>query len=285
MTSGARSKRPAGMIEHTQALALRLAVVAALLTFALAFYARSLDILRSDIPLQASNGRGFWFVSVVAVVAYGFVVQYASERGSDVVEQAHRAAGPRAASAAVLPAMAVFAALQFVAWDSRLVVVISAPLLAGAGVFTAVVVRHYLLAGDPLVFRGARLVHLTLTAGVAFLSLSLARGWMPGPVYTLIVVFAIAGLLLYQAYDGIRAFPVRRIAYALAGAAVVAEVALALSYWPPSGWYGGAILATVFGVLMLIVDAVLSRRISVDVVARYTGAGVAVCGLLAFLAR
>lgn len=264
---------------------MRLAGTAALVTFALALFARSLDLLRTDIPLRASNGRLFWVVSVVVVIAFGANVQRVSKRLRATTGPARRVPDAAAAGAAVLPALVMFAALQFVAWDSRTVVVIAAPLLAGAGVFTSVVVRNYLLVGDPAVLPGARLVHVALTAGVAFLSLSLARGWMAGPAYTLVVVTAISGLLLYQAFDGIRAFPVRRIAYALVGGVVVGEVALALGYWPPSGWYGGAILATVFIVQTLIIESILARSVSNQVVARYIGAGVGVCGLLTILAR
>lgn len=279
VTSASRPRPTAGTIEHTQSLAVRLAGAAALLTFALAVYARSLDMLQTDVPLRDSNGRLYWFASVACAVGFGIVVQQVSTRRS------RSNVATTAAGASVLPALVVFAALQFVAWDSRTAIVIAAPLLAAAGVFTAVVVRHYLLSGDPAVLPGARLVHIVLTAGVAFLALSLARGWMAGSLYTLVVVFIIAGLLLYQASDGVRTFPIRRVAYALAGGAVVAETALALNNWPPSGWYGGAMLSTVFVVMMLTIEAILSRRISIDVVTRYTGAGVAVCGLLAILAR
>lgn len=282
--AGVTPRQPAGPIDAVQALALRLAIVAALLTVGLSLYARSLDLLRTDIPLQASNGRLFWLASVIGVIAFGYAVVHVSATTLSSLP-----ASPRpdtgVSGAAILPALVVFAALQFVAWDSRVVVVIAAPLIAGAAVFAAVVVRGYMLSGDPAILPGARIVHLALTAGVAFLSLSLARGWMAGVAYTLAVVLVIAGLLLFQAFDGIRAYPIRRVAYALAAGMVLAEVAVGLSYWPPSGWYGGAILATVFVVLMLTVESVLSRRVSTDLAARYIGAGVAVCGLLAFLAR
>ncbi|MEX1158551.1 MAG: hypothetical protein WEC79_06435 [Thermomicrobiales bacterium] len=280
-----RTRQPDGSIEATQALALRLAIGAALLTFGLSLYARSLDLLRTDIPLRASNGRLFWLASVIGVIGFGFAVDHFTGRiastGSVVTPRPDLAAS----SAAILPALVVFAALQLVAWDSRFAVALSASLLAGAGVFTAIVVRHYLLSGDPAVFSGARLVQMSLTAAVGFLSLSLARGWMAGTLYTLVVVMVIAGLLLFQAFDGVRAFPIRRAAYALAAGVVLAEVAVALSYWPPLGWHGGAIVATVFVVLMLTIDAILTRSVSSDLVARYAGAGVGVCGLLVFLAR
>jgi hypothetical protein len=264
---------------------MRLAVGAALLTFALALFARSLDLLRTDVPLRASDGRFFWGLTIIAVIAFGYVVGYVSTSGvlSGAVDRVRT--GTVASNGAILPALVIFAAVQFSAWDSRLVVVFAAPLLAGAGVFTAVVVRFYLLSNDDAVVPGARLVHLALTTGVAFLSLSLARGWMGGPGYTLVVTAIIASLLLYQGFDGIRAFPIRRIAYALVGGVVVGETALALSYWPPSGWFGGAFVTTVFVVVILTIEAILSRRISTDLAARYLGAGVGVCGLLIVLAR
>ncbi len=271
MTSDSRTPQDIEQVERTQATAIRFAAAAATLTLALALYARSLDLLRTDVPLRASDGRFFWLLCIVSVIAFGLVVRQAS--------------GDVTPGRAILPAMVIFAALQFVAWDSRLAVVVSAPLLAGAGVFTAVVVRHYLFSGDPSVVPGSRLIHLSLTAGVAFLSLSLARGWMGGPGYTLIVVFVISALLLFQAFDGVQAFPVRRVAYALACAVIVAETAMALSYWPPNGWFGGAFLTIVFTVLMLTSEGILSRRISTDAVMRYVGAGVGICGLLIVLAR
>ena len=285
MTSRPGTPLEPAHVERTQAIATRLAAAAALLTFALALYARSLDLLRTDVPLRSTDGRFFWLLCIVAVVAFGAVVQRVSSNHPQTGPAVHRVADTAGSGGAILPALVILAALQFVAWDSRLAVVLSAPLLAGAGVFTAVVVRHYLFSGDPAVVPGSRLVHLTLTSGVAFLSLSLARGWLAGPGYTLVVVFVIAGLLLFQAFDGVRAYPIRRIAYALVGAVVVAETALALSYWPPSGWFGGAFLTTVFAVLTLTIEAILSRGASTDVVTRYVGAGVGVCGLLIILAR
>jgi hypothetical protein len=197
----------------------------------------------------------------------------------------HRAPITPTFGAAILPGLVMFAALQFVGWDSRSVIVIAAPLLAGAGVFTAAVVRHYLLSGDAATFLGARLVHLALTTGVAFLLLSLTRNWMTGPVYTMVVTIIVCGLLLLQAFDGVRAYPIRRIAYALVGAFVVAQAAYALSYWPPSGWYDGSMLTVCFAVVLLVVDAILTRRVSTDIVARYAGAGLGICGLLWVIAR
>lgn len=284
MTPNAGGPAGAESIDQVQSLALRLAAASALLAFALGLYARSLDLVRTDLPFRASNGRLFWIVVIVAVVAFGYVVsQLPVERARS------RSTNPRpmtlSANGGILPALAVAAAVQFVTWDDRVAVVVAAPLLAGAGVFTASVVRHYLLAGDPAVFPGARLVQLVLTVGVAFLLLSLLRGWMGGPGYTLVVAFVVSAALLVQAFDGIRAFPIRRAAYALAGGAVVSQVALALNYLPPSPWIGGAFLATIFAIVMVTVDAILARRHTTELVVRYVGAGVAVCGLLVILVR
>lgn len=285
VSAGRQPPPEPGTIDLTQSLALRLAGLAALLTFGLALYARSLELSRTDVPFLSSNGRLFWILCIVAAILVGVVVRRVSAAVSPPSNPASRHVDRYAASAGILPALAVFAVLQLVAWDSRFAVVLAAPLLAGAGSFTAIVVRYYLVGSDPAVFRGARLVHSVLTVGVAFLSLSLVRGWMGGPIYTLIVVLALAGVLLYQAFDGIRAFRVRRAAYALAGGVTIAEAALAMVYWPPSGWYGGAILTVLFVAAMLTIEAILARRVSTDLVARYVGAGVGVCGLLALLAR
>jgi hypothetical protein len=284
VTSSAGGPAGAASIEQVQSLALRLAVASALLAFVLGLYARTLDLLRTDVPLLASNGRLFWVISLVAIVAFGFVItQLPAER-----IRSH-SSNPRAltlaANGGILPALAVTAAVQFVAWDNRIVVLVAAPLLAGAGVFTASVVRHYLLDGDPTTLAGARLVHLVLTGAVALLTLSLLRGWMGGPGYTLIAVFIVSTALLVQAFDGIRAFAIRRMAYALAGGAVVGQVALSMSYLPPSPWVGGAFLTVVFAIVMVTIDAVLARRVTTDLIARYLGAGVALCGLLVVLAR
>ena len=285
MTSGRRTPPAPGSVERTQANAMRLAAAAALLTFALALYARSLDLLGTDVPLRSAHGRFFWLLSIATVIAFGAVVHYISMEHARSGRRARPLADSATLGAAVLPALVVFAAVQFVAWDSRLAVVLAAPLLAGAGVFTAVVVRHYLFSDDPAVVPGSRLVHLALTAGVAFLSLSLTRMWAGGAGYTLLISIVVTGLLLFQAFDGIQTFAIRRIAYGLAGAIVVGEAALALSYWPPTGWIGGAFLTTVFVVVMLTIEAILSRRISNDVIARHVGVGVGVCGLLIVLAR
>jgi hypothetical protein len=284
VTPGAGGPAGAASIEQVQSLALRLAVASALLAFALGLYARTLDLLRTDVPLQSSNGRAFWLTVLVALVAFGFVItQLPAER-----VRSH-SSNPRpltlAANGGILPALAVAAAVQFVAWDNRTVVLVAAPLLAGAGVFTASVVRYYLLEGDPTVLTGARLVHLVLTGAVALLTLSLLRAWMGGPGYTLIAVFVVSAALLIQAFDGIRVFAIRRAAYALAGGVVVGQVALAMSYLPPSPWVGGAFLTVVFAIVMVAIDAILSRQVTTELIARYVGAGVALCGLLVALAR
>lgn len=285
MTSGNRRGQTPEAIDVVQSRALQLAGAAAAVTLLLALYGRSLDLLRTDIPFRASNGRYYWFAVIVASIALGLVAQRLSWHDQLLANVQHRAPLTVAYGAAILPGLVMFAALQFVGWDSRAVIVVAAPLLAGAGVFTAAVVRHYLLTGDAATLPGARLVHLALTTGVAFLSLSLTRNWMAGPLYTLVVATIIAGLLLVQAFDGVRAYPIRRVAYALAGACVLGQAAYALSYWPPSGWYDGAMLTACFAVILLVVDAILTRRISTDIVARYAGAGVGVCGLLWVIAR
>jgi len=282
--SGAREPAATPPMDPAQSLAMRLAIAAALLAFAVGLYARSLDMLRTDVPLQASNGRLLWLVVIVALVAFGLLIsQLPLERARSQSTNARPAT--TAWSGGILPALLTLTGIQLIVWDSRAIVVIAAPLLVGAGVFTAGVVRHYLLAGDASVFSGARLVHVVLTGGVAFLSLAMLRAWMGGPVYTLVTTFAVSTLLLIQAFDGLRAFPIRRFAYALSGGIVVAQAALVLSYFPPSPWIGGAFLAIVFATVMLTTDAILERRINTDVVMRYVGAGVAVSGLLVVLVR
>jgi hypothetical protein len=282
--SGADGPAGEASIEQVQSFALRLAIASALLAFALGLYARSLDLLHTDVPLRASNGRLFWIVTLVSVVAFGFVVaQLPAERARS------HSNNPRpltlSANGGILPALVVAAAVQLVAWDSRAIVVVAAPLLAGAGVFTATVVRHYLLEGDRALLAGARMVQLVLTGGIAFLLLSLVHGWMGGPGYAFVAVLIIAVVLLIQAFDGIHVFPIRRAAYALAGGAVVAQAAMAIAYLPPSPWIGGAFLTTIFAIVMLTIDAILTRRITADLMARYLGAGVAVCGLLIVVVR
>jgi hypothetical protein len=108
---------------------------------------------------------------------------------------------------------------------------------------------------------------------------------MAGPLYTMFVVTIFTGLLLVQAFDGVGAYPIRRVAYALAGGCVMGQAAYALSYWPSSGWYDGAMLTACFAVLLLVIDAILTRRVSNDIVARYAGVGVGICGLLWVIAR
>lgn len=284
MRSGASELASPAAVEPAQALALRLAIAAALLTFVAGLYARTLDLLRTDVPLRSSDGRFFWIVCLLTVVAFGMVIgRLPLERTRSYSSSPQPATAP--ANGGILPALLVLTGIQLIVWDSRAIVVVAAPLLVGAGVFTASVVRHYLLSGDESVLAGARLVHLVLTGGTAFLTLSLLRGWMGGAGYSLVAAFVLSTLLLVQALDGVRAFPIRRFAYALAGGVVVAEVALAMSYLPPSPWIGGAFLTTVFAIVMLTIDAIMSRRISTDVVTRYVGAGVAICGLLVVLAR
>ncbi len=266
-------------IEELQSRAMRLAIGAAALTLVLAVYARSQDLLRTDEPLRSANGRIFWVIAILSAMGFGFVVSRMSN------ERSRSGIANVAANSAILPGIIVLSMFQFVAWDSRIVIVVSAPLLAGASVFAAVIVRHYLLSGDHAVHRGARLVQSALTGGAAFLAISITRGWMADVVFTFVTIFGVSGLLLYQAFDGIRAFAVRRVAYAVVGGMVVAELAVTLRYWPATGWFGGAILATVFVVLMLIVDAILTHRVSTELMARNIGIGTCVCAVLAFLAR
>jgi hypothetical protein len=267
---------------------MRLAFGASALTLALALFARSANIERSATPLADGSGRLFWMLVIVAATGFGLVVQRIWKH-SGIEAYARRAARAKVdshlPSAGALPAMSMVSALQLVAWDPRIAVILASTLLAGAGVFSAVAVRYYLFAGDPTESSGARLAHATLTICVGLVSMSIIYRQMADGFYTALAVGAVAVILLAQAFDGVRVQPVRRVAYAVAGSIILAEAAWALTFWPPAGWLGGLMMTTGVVVVFLTIEAIFSRRVDSGTIVRYVSAGVVAAVTLGWLAR
>ncbi|HMM40761.1 MAG TPA: hypothetical protein PKA95_02535, partial [Thermomicrobiales bacterium] len=177
---------------------------------------------------------------------------------------------PPLATAWVLPAMVLLAAALLVARYHTPPIVVMAAVLSATGTFAALSIREVIAADDdgdqPLL-----IVHVGLSLVVAYVVVALLLQYQARLLFTVPAVFVVIALILLQVHDGIPTYPVRRQAYALVGALVAVEVVWPLSYWPPMGWWTGAIVASVVTGYALVTRANLLRRLTGIAAIQYAG--------------
>jgi hypothetical protein len=276
-----RSRQPAGSGELSDdaapslAGAVRVAIAAAFATFLLAIGVRSDPPDPANVPIISADGRLFYLLTLGAAALIGFFAQRAERAREDAAMRRSRYIGesivPAMATAWILPALIVGGAALLAARHPRWEEIAAAVLLAGTGVFASLVVRENLQPQEGGGVHPARIAHIALTLVVAFLLLSLLFLFRMRTVYAAPVIFVVAALLLIQVHDGIDTFPIRKMAYALVGALVLAEVTWALNYWPPTGWYAGAILTSIFLGMTLVTGARMVGALDRPRAAQYAG--------------
>jgi hypothetical protein len=256
------------------------AVVAAVLTLALGAYARHVSPVLTDVPLIGPSGRLLYALMLVSLVGFA----YQAHRVWDEVPVAYTPYPP-APTAWILPTLTMLGGLLLVVRYHDWAVIAMAGIIVGSGVYAALTVRASLTGTGVVDSSTAQAIHSVLTLVVALIALSQIYGYRMRTIYSAPAVFLVALLLLLQIHDGVPSNPVRRVAYALVGSFVVAEVVWPLNYWPPSGWFGGGVLAVVFLGYALISRAQLRQRLTQTRVMQYAALTVAMFAVIVVLAR
>ena len=245
--------------------AATLSGAAGVLALALGLYARHARPSILDTPLIDSGARLYYVLALLAVAGLGWQVHRAYDRPVP-----GHTPYPPLATAWVLPAMVLLAAALLVARYHTPPIVVMAAVLSATGTFAALSIREVIAADDdgdqPLL-----IVHVGLSLVVAYVVVALLLQYQARLLFTVPAVFVVIALILLQVHDGIPTYPVRRQAYALVGALVAVEVVWPLSYWPPMGWWTGAIVASVVTGYALVTRANLLRRLTGIAAIQYAG--------------
>jgi hypothetical protein len=246
--------------------AARVAIVAAFVTLLMGVAVRSDPPDPTNVPVISADARLFYILTIGAAVFVGVISQRAERIREALAARRSRYLGdsvvPAMATAWILPSLIVVGSLLLVARHNRWQEIAAAVLLAGTGVFASLIVRESLSAASPRGPGIARIAQVALTIWVAFLVMALLFQFRMRTLYSAPLIFVTSMLLLVQIHDGIDTYPIRRIAYGLLGALLLAEATWALNYWPPAGWYAGAILATIFLGIALFTGARMTGELT-----------------------
>jgi hypothetical protein len=120
------------------------------------------------------------------------------------------------------------------------------PLIAFLGTAGALLSRDLLDEADEQSGRVASTIHTLVVHAVAFLAFSAIYlnkfdTWVAAPLVGLV-----GGILILETLERAGIAPPTRVFYAVIGGWVLAQVMIALNWWPSYGWTGGAVLLAVF---------------------------------------
>lgn len=276
---------------QAQRLALSRAVavtgITVTLAFPLGFYADSAAPDVTNVPLISSDGRGYYLVALLVTIAVGAIVHLldtddpvSDEDRVDALTQRRQPA-----TAWMLPVVALFTALLFLAIHHPLAYVLLVPLVAAGVAFAARVARYHVLNHFDGATALAKTGQVVLTHMVAFVMLCVVYMFKARTLYSGSLIFVACFLLLMQLTDGSEATPARRMLYAAAGAAGIVQLSWALNYWNTSVWFGGAILMTMFFFVASIVRASLSGGLTQRLVVERAAIAAPLAVALAYFAE
>jgi hypothetical protein len=245
---------------------VRVTVVAFAVTLLLGIAVRSNPPDPVNVPILSSDGRLFYLLTLGASVLVGVMAQRAERAREALMASRSKFVGqsivPALATAWILPMLAVLSAVLLIARHNRWIEIAAATLLAASGVFASLTVRENLNAREDGSLNLAKVAHVVLTIAVAFLILTLVFMFRMRTLLSAPAVLIVSLLLLIQIHDGIDTWPVRKIAYATLGALLLAEVTWGLNYWPPIGWYAGAILTAILAGVALASGAQMTNSLT-----------------------
>ncbi len=235
------------------------------MTLALALYARHAKPSILDTPIVDPGARLYYVLTLVAVAGLGWHVHRTYDRPT-----VGYTPYPPLATAWILPSLTLLAAALLVAHYHTPPIAVMASVLAATGVFAALSIREIMVDGEtgdqPVL-----LIHVGLSLVVSYVAVALVLQYQARLLFTVPVVFGVTALALLQIHDGIQTYPVRRQAYALVGALIAVEVVWPLSYWPPLGWWTGAVVASVVTGYTLVTRANLLHRLTSVAAMQYAG--------------
>lgn len=254
--------------------ALALSVAAGVLALALGLYALHARPSILNVPLIDSGARLFFVLVLLCAAGLGWQVHRFYDR---------RPAGytpfPPLPTTWILPAMLLIASALLVARYHTAPVIVMAAVVAASGTFASLSIREVVASDgagdDPLL-----LVHVGMSLIVAYVVIAALLQYQARMLFTAPAVFIVSGLILLQIHDGIPTYPLRRQAYALVGAVAAAELAWPLYYWPPAGWWTGAVVGSVLLGYALITRASLLKRLNPVAALQYAGLTVALFALV-----
>lgn len=242
-----------------------LSAAAGALVLVLGLYARHARPSILDTPFLDSGARLYYLLAFVAAAGLGWHIHRAYD-----LPPAGYTPYPPLPTVWILPALTVLGAALLVARYHTAPIVVMAAVLAGTGTFAALSLRE-VFRDEHHVEPMMQAVHVGLSLVVGFVVIALVLQYQARLAVTLPAVFMVTALLLLQIHDGIPTYPVRRQAYALVGALIAGEVVWPLTYWPPMGWWAGAVVASVITGYALVTRANLLRRLTPVSAVQYAG--------------
>lgn len=240
----------------------------------------------SDPPVLENTDTVFWVIAAVTLVLAAGGAQFAertASRAADAVGQLRPATAM--ATAWAVPLVATLAAILLVATFHNRTMLVVGPLITFVGIAGALLSRDLLDEADEQSTRVASVIHTLVVHGIAFLALSAVYlnkldSWVSAPL-----VGAIGAILILETLERGGIAPPQRVFYAVIGGWVMAQVTVALNWWPIYGWTGGAVLLVVFYVAagLLLVRA-QKRVIGTRDLVEFGGVGSLFLVVLAVLA-
>jgi hypothetical protein len=239
-----------------------------------------------DPPVFSNTDSLFWGLALVALLLAAGGSWWAERTAARAAEQVGQ---PRAANAMatawVVPLVSTFAAIFLVATYHNRAMLVIGPLIAFLGTAGALLSRDLLDETDDQATRVASVIHTLVVHAIAFLAFSAVYinkldSWLSAPL-----VGVIGGLLILETLERGGIAPPQRVFYAVLGGWVLAQVTVALNWWPTYGWTGGAVLLVVFYVAagLLLVRA-QRKNVSTRDLIEFGGVGSVFLLLLAVLA-
>jgi hypothetical protein len=200
-----------------------------------------------DPPILERTDTIFWIVAGIVLVLSAVGSQLAERNAARAAEDVgHPRSITTMATAWTVPMVSAFAAIVLVGtYHSRLMLLIG-PAIAFFGTAGALLSRDLLDDADDQSSRVASTIHTLVVHGVAFLAFSAIYvnkldSWLSAPLTGLI-----GGLLILETLERGGIAPPPRVFYAVIGGWAIAQVTIALNWWPSYSWTGGAVLLTVF---------------------------------------
>lgn len=241
---------------------------------------------RSDPPVLENTGLLFWGLAAVTLLLAAAGAQFAEYTAAKAaVEVGHPRPSTAMDTAWVVPLVSAFAAIFLVGTYHNRTMLVVGPLIAFLGTAGALLSRDLLDETDEQSTRVASVIHTLVVHGMAFLAFSAVYinkldSWISAPL-----VGIIGGLLILETLERGGIAPPQRVFYAILGGWLLAQITVALNWWPTYGWTGGAVLLVAFYMIagILLVRAQRKLVTTRDMV-EFGGVGGVFLLLLAVLA-
>lgn len=242
---------------YGQGIVVSLVVAGAV--FALAIMAIR-DAENTGLPLTETTGPLFWGLAVLITIGAAAGAQFSeatAARAAESLGQPHKVTSLPTAWA--VPLVATVAAILLVTTHHNQVMLVAGPAITFFGVAGALLSRDLLDDATEASTRTAATIHTLVIHVIAFLALSGVYLNKMSSAVSAPLVAIIAGILILETLERGRCDRFQRIFYSILGGAVMAEVTIALNWWPTYGWTGGAVLLVCYYVIAGILLARTQR--------------------------